>query len=396
MSEWGHVTMVTTEPVASTVATADALAGATELVVEYAGDFPPDGEQIVIAGGSPVAYTAITWGEGEDEPDILTLAAPLVADVFADDVIELAPNGQRQSELIAHVVTEDGDSLEVAIPYVDRLAWPNGIYERPVPVEISEDGDTILNAPGVPPRLSGQTGASDVPRWAVGEQGAENEIRGYAPGVVDPRAIVKMGATGPSNGEVIVAAGENPADPRLDLWYTATDVGWSLGTDVVRLYGDGAAAYVLGGPLVTEGLRAEQPTIVRETTTSQSIPDATFTTVTYADTLYSKGAAAFSSGRFYEVGSSTDPAGTYLVTGHVAWSASTVGRRQVRLVSGDGATEFWASDLNPGVPTVGMKHAISAVVTMSPDLPGVKVEAYQTTGGALDITSARVTFTRLH
>lgn len=153
MSQYGHVRGVWVEPTVQTWVRTDAAASATAIEVSYAGEFAASG--VLDVAGTRLAYTGITWGEGPDDADTFTLATPLAAAVATDDPVSPVVADQIGTDWLAEVVTEDGDTLMVPVPFAMRPMWPEGVYEELVPCEYADDASSLLNAPGRTPVISG-------------------------------------------------------------------------------------------------------------------------------------------------------------------------------------------------------------------------------------------------
>lgn len=144
MSLRGHVVAVISETLGSKLV-ADAAAGATSLVVEYAGDFEDSGT--LDLNGARLAYSSWTSGELEDDPDTITLAAPLAEAASEGDVVGVATAGATAVDVVARVTLGDGDAVDVTLPFEQRPLWPVGDYDPPVPVEVSDDLMRLVSVP---------------------------------------------------------------------------------------------------------------------------------------------------------------------------------------------------------------------------------------------------------
>lgn len=123
--------------------------------------------------------------------------------------------------------------------------------------------------------------------------------------------------------------------------------------------------------------------------TSLSVPDNTLTTVTLPDT------EDFDVGDMHSVSSNTDRLtvptdgdGVYLVIGQVSWALNSSGRRILTLgkngsaITGAGNTSLPDTG---GSTTHGFTHMVELVAG-----DYVSMSAQQTSGGALNITAARL------
>lgn len=166
MSVIGWVQAATWQPLGSEL-TDDVAAGQVAIPVEWGGQFDDDGGTVLING---VQYTyskgAIVDGTSADAPDVITLDTALVANATVGDVVAVYSGGQVLRDLVATVSigTQDavGDDVEVVIPFVQRGLWPEGQYEEPVQVVLSDDMERIEDTPGRTPAYD--NGLTYVPR----------------------------------------------------------------------------------------------------------------------------------------------------------------------------------------------------------------------------------------
>jgi hypothetical protein len=180
-------------------AAAVAAVGATELDVadltdftDYSGDDAVDpatqettglgviidilGERYTVDSVTPGATDAdVVEGAGgtfddasELTPGTLTLTEPLRAQVDEDDPVWLVVGTEVATDAYALVSfpqtaevlgdeTDSGDVAQVPIPYGMRAQFPEGLYDPPVPIVVSDDLTTVLDAPGVKPTIDGST-----------------------------------------------------------------------------------------------------------------------------------------------------------------------------------------------------------------------------------------------
>lgn len=148
MSVNGLVTSVAWVPQGSEL-TAAAIIGATTLYVESTVDFDDAGGDLEINGDR------YEYDSCDEDADTITLTTPLTAAVAEDDRVLVVSGGQTAIEYVAFVTMGEGDDAEVAIPYEQRDKWPEGAYDEPVPVVLSNDLEMILSVPGRTPIVDG-------------------------------------------------------------------------------------------------------------------------------------------------------------------------------------------------------------------------------------------------
>lgn len=264
--------------------TADVIAGATSLPVDWVGDFDDTGGTGLI-NGAELDYTTV-----DEDADTVTLATPLPADAAEGDRVDVISGGQVLKDYTLFVTLGDGDDVEVDISYGDRDAWPEGDYDDPVEVLLSDDLTSIEKVPGVSPVrriIGGYIGTSDdedAPRIVVRDddsggiieffRGLDDEI----PGILNPTTL---GSTQPgvtlNSGEagaydvaceIRLYAGntvlglESQLTLDADNVYTAGDLLISnvLYVDTVRAY-LGAGIGFGGADLLNVGSISGGPTI---------------------------------------------------------------------------------------------------------------------------------------
>ena len=140
--------------------TADAAVGATTLTVDDPTDFDDDGG-VLDLNGTQLTYSTI------DEDGDVTLDDPLATAGSTGDKVLAISGGQPLSDLILTVSADDGDAIEVSVPFEQRSVWPEGDYDAPVQVVLSDDLERIKEVPGRVPVITGTmittgTGADDV------------------------------------------------------------------------------------------------------------------------------------------------------------------------------------------------------------------------------------------
>ncbi len=122
--------------------TAPAASGTTVLTVEHGGDFGASG--LLDIAGERIAYTATG--------DSLALAAPLSVAAEADEPVSLVVGGQVVGLWHLLVDLGDGDTVPIPIPLTQRSHWPlTETFPEPIPVEVSDDLSTVLDAPARTP-----------------------------------------------------------------------------------------------------------------------------------------------------------------------------------------------------------------------------------------------------
>lgn len=172
MAEYGELSEVVAEVRGSFLA-ADASISDTELLVEYAGDFDPEGGTLDL-NGTRIEYTALVDGVNADDPDTVTLLAPLAVAADEGDTVSVVIGGQVAVDYFAHVGTDDGDQVSIPIRYDQIAGWPVGIYDPPVPVSFSEDHEHLEDAPGRTPL--GRVSAWNIDEATAAVDDADVEI----------------------------------------------------------------------------------------------------------------------------------------------------------------------------------------------------------------------------
>lgn len=141
--------------------TANVAAGQVAIPVEWGGQFDDDGGTVLI-NGQQYTYSrgAIADGASPTDPDVITLDSPLVAGAAVGDPVAVYSGGQPLRDLVMTVSigTQDGvgDDVEVIVPFAQRDLWPEGLYDEPIQVRLSDDMESLEDAPGrTPARDSG-------------------------------------------------------------------------------------------------------------------------------------------------------------------------------------------------------------------------------------------------
>lgn len=168
MSQAGLAVGATWTPLGSHL-TAAAAAGATSLTVEHGADFPTSGGTLDLNG--------VQLGYTHRVGDVLTLSTglPKVADV--DDPVSLVTGGKVAG--LWHLLVDfgAGDVVPVPLPLVQRSHWPLvESYDDPIPVVVSDDLQTVIDAPE---RTPGYLGT-----YAVDESVTADKLSVGANGIV--------------------------------------------------------------------------------------------------------------------------------------------------------------------------------------------------------------------
>lgn len=152
MSDYGRLQEIAVVPRTTGLTTAASISD-TELVVDSAGDFDPDGGTLEL-NGAQLDYTAIVWGDTEDDSDTIVLTAPLAVAADVDDEVAPVSGGLAVEDWWAVVDMGDGDAVMVPLTYPQRFVWAPGQYDPAVKVEVSEDLQRLEDAPGRAPASS--------------------------------------------------------------------------------------------------------------------------------------------------------------------------------------------------------------------------------------------------
>lgn len=148
MTERGEVRAVAWMPMGSEL-TADVAVGALQLTVDNPVDFDEDGGSVDLNG---VQYDYDTI---DPDSGILTLSWQLTVAAVAGDRVNVWSGGQVAIEYVAFVSLGDGDEVEVPIPYGDRDVWPEGQYDNPIVVNLSDDLESMTGVPTQTPIRDG-------------------------------------------------------------------------------------------------------------------------------------------------------------------------------------------------------------------------------------------------
>jgi hypothetical protein len=177
---------------------AAASVGATALEVDWVGDFADTGGTLRL-NGVDLEYSGV-----DRVAETVTLSVPLAVAATDGDSVDVVTSGQVLKDYTLFVTLGLGDDAQVDIPFGDRDAWPEGGYDEPVEVLLSDDLERIESVPGVLPvrRIIGgyiATADDDEGERLVlrndGSGGileAYSGIDGEAPGGVNPFALFGM------------------------------------------------------------------------------------------------------------------------------------------------------------------------------------------------------------
>lgn len=175
--------------------TADVAVSATALPVDWVGDFNDAGGTLRL-NDVDLEYTGV-----DRVAETVTLAVPLAVAASDGDRVDVVTSGQVLKDYTLFVTLGQGDDAQVDIPYGDRDAWPEGDYDEPVEIVLSNDLETIEAVPGVMPlrRVIGgyiaTNGSDEGQRIVIRDDGNGGIIElfgGYAdetPGSLDPAQL---------------------------------------------------------------------------------------------------------------------------------------------------------------------------------------------------------------
>lgn len=230
MSEYGLLQEVVTQPRATALTTA-AIVTDTELVVDSAGDFDDENGGTLQLNGAQLDYTAIEWGVTEDDSDTIVLTDPLEVAADVDDSVAPVIGGLPAEDWYAVVDMGLGDPVMVPLDFAQRVQWPQGLYDPPVPVMVSEDLQRLEDAPGRPASASARVDAWNADEWAAA--GDDTDSPGTLTFTPRPTSLMVF-----QNG-LRLAAGDFTLDGR---------VATALAAETPILSSDGFSAYYLYDP----------------------------------------------------------------------------------------------------------------------------------------------------
>jgi microcystin-dependent protein len=148
MPERGEVRAVAWMPQGSELA-ADVALGALQLTITNPVDFDEDGGTLDL-NGAQLDYSTIDMDTG-----IITLVSATTAAATAGDRVNVVSGGQVAIDYVAFTSLGDGDEIEVVIPFAERDLWPEGEYDSPVVVDLSDDLERLVAVPGRTPLRDG-------------------------------------------------------------------------------------------------------------------------------------------------------------------------------------------------------------------------------------------------
>lgn len=126
---FGTVTSVEAHRMGSEL-TADAAISDTVLAVDFTADFSEEGGTLEIAGAT-LDYVTV-----DPDAETVTLAAPLAVAAETSEPVLVVPAGEVGVEWVAHVATDEGDTIHATIPTALIGYFPEGTYDEPVTVEL--------------------------------------------------------------------------------------------------------------------------------------------------------------------------------------------------------------------------------------------------------------------
>jgi microcystin-dependent protein len=152
-------------------AVATAAVGSSQIVVDNVTDFNEAGGTIDILG-TQVDYSGIIPADPvmDAAGDVagggtLVLTAPLTVQVDQDDPVSVVMGDAVGTEAVAVVdipagasatdAPDGGDMVHVTLTYEQRAVYPTGVYDAPLPVELSDDLKSITGAVGTRPTIDG-------------------------------------------------------------------------------------------------------------------------------------------------------------------------------------------------------------------------------------------------
>lgn len=273
MSDYGNLVEVIAEPRMAAL-TVDAAVSDTELLVDDAGDFNASSEENPDGGGGTLqlngvqlAYTDVTWGETEDDNDVILLAAPLAVAADEGDAVTVVAGGLPAEDWYAVVDMGEGDNVAVPLTFAQRAQWPLGMYE-PTPVQVSDDHEQIEDAPGRPGSVAGRVAAWNRDQWTAAGDDVDSPFRlTYLP-IPDSLMVYQNGVRLENDQFTLVGLVVTPLAAAVKI--KSTD-------DFTAYYDRDPAAEVVG-----TGVDQDVPTItlvgtntVVGTTTSLALPSGT-------------------------------------------------------------------------------------------------------------------------
>src|SRR5436190_6157670 len=195
-----------------TETTADALAGDTVLPVD-------DAEALSVGASVFIAEAEGYEVVGVDlDGSTVTVDPPLLADTEAASPVVPSQGGQPSQSWVAEVVLPDSEEpIEVPLVYNDLLVFPEGEYDPPKPITITDDMTAVVTLPGQFPTVSPQAVDLSGVDLGVGSDGVAPDPVGQVFPFPSIRAVMLQWAEVP-----------NP-DPQHYNVYASTATGFAPG-----------------------------------------------------------------------------------------------------------------------------------------------------------------------
>lgn len=128
--------------------TADAALDAILITVDDLTDFD-DAGGIISINDQTISYDD---GAIDEDAGTILLNTGLAAAATVGDSVFTVSGGQVQRDVVLFVACGDGDDVEVQVEWDQRDYWPEGDYDDPVQVILSDDLEHVLDAPGRMPQ----------------------------------------------------------------------------------------------------------------------------------------------------------------------------------------------------------------------------------------------------
>jgi len=129
--------------------TVTANVGTLTLQVDNPVDFDEDGGTVDL-NGVQYDYTTVDQDTG-----LLTLTSAVTVAGAIGDRLNVYSGGMVAIDYVAFVSLGDGDEIEVPIPFSDRDLWPEGEYDFPVLVNLSDNLESMTGVPNRSPIRDG-------------------------------------------------------------------------------------------------------------------------------------------------------------------------------------------------------------------------------------------------
>lgn len=211
MAVLGYAQGAALEPLGSEL-TADVAAGSLVLPVEWTGQFD-DGPGVLSLNGTTYAYSV---GGIDEDAAMITLDSVTAAAATTGDAVTSVSGGEIRTELVLHVSCGGGDDVEVVVPFRDRDLWPEGEYDDPVEVLLSDDLETIIDVPGRTPMRD----AANIDPDTITDNPGLQAIYDAADAAAAAAAAAALGAT----------TALTAANGKSKVWYSATGPGSTANT----------------------------------------------------------------------------------------------------------------------------------------------------------------------